>query len=75
MFEYSALTQLIKFKYGTQDAFAKALNIGRVSLSHRLNNKLEFTQEEIVRAADLLGISKKSIPEYFFSEKVQKHEL
>lgn len=73
-FEYSALTRLIRFKYGTQDNFAKALGIGRVSLSQRLNNRREFTQNEIAKAVELLGISEKSIPEYFFNEKVQKNE-
>lgn len=69
-FEYSELVRLIKFKFGTQDDFAKALGIGRVSLSQRLNNRLEFTQEEILKASELLGVSKKDIPRYFFNVKV-----
>lgn len=73
-FEYSELVKLIKYKFGTQDMFAKALGIGRVSLSQRLNNKLEFTQEEILRSAELLEIPKEKIPNYFFDVKVQKHE-
>lgn len=74
-FEYNALVQLIRFKYGTQNNFAKALGIGRVSLSQRLNNRLEFTQDEIAKSAGLLGIPREGIPEYFFKEKVQKNEL
>ncbi|MEW4414460.1 DUF739 family protein [Clostridium sp. AN503] len=73
-FEYLELIRLIKYKFGTQDNFAKALGIGRVSLSKRLNNKLEFTQDEIARAVDLLDMPKELIPEYFFNKKVQKHE-
>lgn len=73
-FEYSELVKLIRYKFGTQDNFAKALSIGRVSLSQRLNNKLVFSQEEILRASRLLDIPEKEIPRYFFSEKVQKHE-
>ena len=73
-FEYSELIKLMRYKYETQDNFAKALGIGRVSLSRRLNNKLEFTQEEILKAAKLLEIPKEEIPYYFFNEKVQKHE-
>jgi transcriptional regulator with XRE-family HTH domain len=75
VFEYSELVKLIRYKYGTQEKFAKALSIGRVSLSKRLNNKLQFSQEEILSAAKLLNISEKEIPRYFFKEKVQKHEL
>lgn len=73
-FEYSDLVRLIKFKFDTQERFAKELEIGRVSLSKRLNNKLEFTQKEIEKASDLLGISREAIPQYFFKEKVQKQE-
>lgn len=73
-FEYSKLIQLIRFKFGTQDNFAKALGIGRVSLSQRLNNRLDFSQDEIAKATDLLDIPKGCIPDYFFVEKVQKHE-
>ena len=74
-FDYSELIMLIRYKYETQEKFAKALHIGRVSLSKRLNNKLQFSQEEILRAAKLLNIPEKEIPQFFFKEKVQKHEL
>lgn len=74
-FDYTELIKLIRFKYETQENFAKALSIGRVSLSKRLNNKLEFSQEEILRAVELLSIPEKEIPRYFFKTKVQKHEL
>lgn len=74
VFDYCELIKLMRYKYGTQDNFAKALSIGRVSLSQRLNNRLEFSQEEILKASKLLGISEKDIPVYFFKEKVQKSE-
>ena len=48
--------------------------LGRVSVSQRLNNQLEFSQQEMFRSADVLGFSRGEIPEYFFTEKVQKHE-
>lgn len=63
---YAKLRGKIKEIFSTQDAFAEALGIGRVSLSQRLNNVLEFTQEEIFRACELLGISVDDIPDYFF---------
>lgn len=44
---YSKLRGKIKEVCGTQDEFAKRLKIGRVSLSQRLNNQLEFSQSEI----------------------------
>ena len=73
-FDYSELVELIRIKFSTHDLFAKALGIGRVSLSQRLNNKLEFSQAEMLKAAELLNIEQKEIPRYFFNEKVQKNE-
>ena len=43
------------------------LGIGRVSLSMRLNNKIEFTQEEIYKACEILGIDLEDISIYFFA--------
>ncbi len=63
---YAKLRGKIKEVFGTQDAFAEALGIGRVSLSQRLNNLLEFTQEEIFKACGLLDIAVNDIPDYFF---------
>lgn len=74
-FDYSKLRGKIKEVYGTQDKFAKSLGIGRVSLSQRLNNILDFSQEEISKSCDILGIKKEDIPIYFFTLKVQKNEL
>ena len=63
---YSKLRGKIKEIFGTQEAFAEALGIGRVSLSQRLNNLLEFTQDEMFKACELLKISACDIPDYFF---------
>lgn len=73
-FDYNKLRGKIKEIYGTQDKFAQKLGIGRVSLSQRLNNVLEFTQKEINDSCELLRINKEDVSQYFFSEKVQKHE-
>jgi hypothetical protein len=73
-FEYAKLKGRIKEIFETQDRFAEALGIGRVSLSKRLTNKLDFSQTEINRSAELLSICKEEIPLYFFTEKVQKNE-
>lgn len=74
-FDYSKLRGKIKEVCGTQDQFALKMKMGRVSLSQRLNNTLQFSQGEIERACNLLGISPKEIPVYFFTAKVQKSEL
>lgn len=75
VFDYSELMKLIVFKYGTHEEFARALGIGRVALSQKLNNKTSFKQSEINKAAALLGLKRNEIPRYFFTQKVQKTEL
>lgn len=74
MFDYSKLLGKIKEIYKTQDAFATALGIGRVSLSQRLNNHMDFSQNEIKKACELLGLAEGDITAYFFTPKVQKSE-
>ena len=46
-FDYSKLRGKIKEVFGTQDKFAKALGISRATLSLKLNNISEFTQQEM----------------------------
>ena len=74
MFNYDLLKKQIKIVYGTQAAFAKDLKMGRNSLNLKLNNKADFTNVEINKACDFLGIARKYIPKYFFKTEVQKHE-
>ena len=68
-YDYSKLKGKIREVYGTQDAFANAVGMGKTSLSFKLNNKSEWTQEEMTRAMDLLNIPHKSVRTYFFTHK------
>lgn len=68
--DYNKLRGKIKEIFGTQDQFAEAIGIGRVSLSQRLNNQLEFSQDEIFKSCDALHIDYVEIPTYFFTLKV-----
>ena len=68
--DYSKLRGRIREICGTQEEFAERLGIGRVSLSQRLNNALEFTQNEIFKACEILNIDFADIPLYFFALKV-----
>lgn len=63
---YSKLRGKIKEVCGTQDVFAEKLGIGRVSLSQRLNNQLEFSQDEIFKSCEILGIKSEDLSLYFF---------
>lgn len=74
-YDYSKLRGKIKEVFGTEQAFAKSLGICRVSLYKRLQNRLDFSREEMIRACDLLGIPYSEMSTYFFCKIVQKHEL
>ena len=65
-YKYNKLLGRIKEIYGTQEKFAEALGIGRVSLSQRLNNKLDFSQTEMLKSCQLLDIQTDKIAIYFF---------
>ena len=70
VWDYSKLRGRIKEVIGTQDAFAEKLGMGRVSLSQRLNNQLEFSQDEIFKACEILSIDNNDIPLFFFTQRV-----
>ena len=67
-FDYSKVRGKIKEVFGTQAAFAEALRMSPVSLSEKLNNKVQFTQKEIQTAVELLKLPKEEIPVYFFNK-------
>lgn len=67
---YAKLRGRIKEIFGTQEAFAKAIGISSVSLSQRLNNALEFTQEEIFNSCKVLNIPLTDMMSYFFTKIV-----
>jgi transcriptional regulator with XRE-family HTH domain len=67
---YAKLRGRIKEIFGTQEAFAKAIGISSVSLSQRLNNVLEFTQEEIFNSCEALNIPLTDMMSYFFTKIV-----
>lgn len=68
-FDYSKVRGKIKEVFGTQAAFAEALRMSPVSLSEKLNNKVQFTQKEIQTAVELLKLPKEEIPVYFFNRQ------
>ena len=71
-YDYTNLKQIIKTKYTTFEKFADALEIGRSTLSLKLNNNAEWSQAEMSRAMNLLGISETEINKYFFAIKFRK---
>lgn len=73
-FDFSKLRGKIREKYKTQIAFSSDMGFNEATLSNKLNNNVEFTSKEILKAIELLDIDKQLIPEYFFTTKVQEIE-
>lgn len=69
-FCYDKLKGKITEKYGTRDRFAEAMGFSSATLSAKLNNKSEWTQEEVVDAVKVLGLQWADIPAYFFNREV-----
>ena len=69
-FDYSKLKGKIVEKYGSQLEFAKAFGISENTLSLKLNNKVRFTSDDIIKITDMLEIDKDEVGKYFFTLKV-----
>ncbi|MBE6685748.1 MAG: DUF739 family protein [Ruminococcaceae bacterium] len=69
-YDYKRLKGRIKEVCGTQKEFSKQMNLSNQSVSKKLNNVVEFTQDEIMDAVKVLSIPGESITDYFFCTKV-----
>lgn len=74
VFNYDKLRGRIKEIFKTQSSFAVAMLMEESTLSNKLNNKVEFSSKEIIRACLLLSINLNEINPYFFNYEVQKTE-
>lgn len=74
-FDYNKLRGRIREVLGTEGAFAEKLDRSRNYVSNCLNGFSFFTQTDIKKAAEILGIGKESVGEYFFTPKVHDSEL
>lgn len=63
---YRKLRARIVEKYGTLQAFADAAGITLVTVSRKMNCQSGFSQEDIKKWADLLGIAVSDYGEYFY---------
>lgn len=69
-FNYSKLRGKIREVFNTQEDFAKAMELSNTSISLKLNNKSEWSQQEINRAVRILEIADDEISVYFFTLEV-----
>lgn len=64
---YPKLRGAIREKFGTQEAFAKALGMHSTTLSAKLSGKTDWTRQEIEAAARLLSLPGEELHAYFFA--------
>ena len=64
---YRKLRGAIREKFGTQEAFAKALGKSETTVSAKLSGKSEWTKQEIMDTCKLLGIPIADATAYFFT--------
>lgn len=70
--EYSKLKGKIKEIYDTQEAFSKEIGLSATSLNYKLNNQIQFRQEEIYAMINALSLEDSEIRVYFFTPFVEK---
>ncbi len=70
-FDYSKLSGLIEEKYHTRAVFANEIGMSERSLLLKMTGKIQWKQNEILKACDTLGIADNDISLYFFTIKVQ----
>ena len=68
-FDYRKLRGKIIEVFGKYALFAKAMNISEHTISQKMNSKVFWKQDEMIRACELLGIPLLDIESYFFTLK------
>lgn len=63
---YAKLRGKIVEVFRTQSAFAKAMGMNTATVNSKLNNKSQWTADEITKACELLNIPLSEAHEYFF---------
>lgn len=70
IFDYSKLRGRIVEKYGSIEAFSNDLNISKVSISKKLNNKIGISRDEIIEWSTKLEISPDEYGVFYFAKKL-----
>lgn len=68
-FDHSELREMIRRRFGTEEEFAKRMQLSRRAVSMKLNNHWDWKRSEIVRACDALGIRECDIVRMFFQRR------
>ena len=66
--KYAKLRGLIRANYPTNAEFARAMGLSCSTISAKLCGKIEWREQEIVRACQLLGVPLSEAHLYFFAQ-------
>lgn len=64
-YDYSELKARITEKYGSMTKFASAMGCTKGAMSQKLTNRVEWSQGDILKAAELLEIPTDKIVSFF----------
>lgn len=67
---YNKLKGRIVEKYGSQGKFAAALGMTENTVSRKMQDKVEFSKDDMVRWAELLDIDSSEFWDYFFADRL-----
>ena len=69
-YDYSKLRGRIIKVCGTSIEFAKKIGLSKTIVSQKLNNKVAWSQDDICRSCDVLGIPLENAGEFFLVKKL-----
>lgn len=72
-YDYRKLRGRIREKFGTQAEFSRNIGLSEVSVSNKLNNVVDWGQDEMENAMVALEIPFSDIHAYFFTHLVEKN--
>lgn len=72
-YDYRKLRGRIREKFGTQAEFSRNIGLSEVSVSNKLNNVVDWRQDEMESAIVALEIPFSDIHSYFFTHLVEKN--
>ena len=72
MYQTKKLQDRIVQKYGSQNAFAKAIGMDRTTLNKLIGEGREWKASTMMKAVDLLDIPATEIKSYFFTPAVEE---
>lgn len=72
-YDYRKLRGRIREKFGTQAEFSRNIGLSEVSVSNKLNNVVDWGQDEMESAIVALEIPFSDIHSYFFTYLVEKN--